>query len=156
MARRFLLALAVLVATAFADANRIESLAGIKALMVKIEPLDSAMQPYLTDAQLRTDVELRIRKAGIPVVSRLEDSSQAYLYVAVSAFRSTTTSEFIYDIEIWVQQQATLDRNGLPALATTWNAGYLGRAPTIGAMRSMLGDQVDQFLNDFLTANPKK
>jgi hypothetical protein len=152
---RVSLILTLFVPTALADAGRTESLAGIKALMVKIEPLDSAMQPYLTDAQVRTDVELRIRKIGIPVVSRVENASQAYLYVAVTALRSTATTSFIFNIELWVQQQATLDRNGTSALATTWNTGYLGRAPTVDDIRRELGDRVDEFLNDYLTANPK-
>jgi hypothetical protein len=85
MAYRLVLMLVMLVPASLADNDRIESLAGIKGLMVRIEPMSSAMQPYLTDAQIRTDVELRIRKAGIPVVPRLENSSQAYLYVAVTA-----------------------------------------------------------------------
>src|ERR1022692_363508 len=152
MAHRLVLMLVMLVPASLADNDRIESLAGIKGLMVKIEPMSSAMQPYLTDAQIRTDVELRIRKAGIPVVPRLENSSQAYLYVAVTAMPEAS---FIFGIEVWVQQEATLDRNGKPGLATTWNTGYLGRAPTVDGIRKRLGDQIDDFLNDYLTANPK-
>jgi hypothetical protein len=142
----------------------VKSLAGISALSVMIgsDTGFRPVQPYLTEAQLRTDVELRIRKAGIAVVASGGGPDHATLYVDVSAIRSTTGPSYcVFDLSVMIQQTATVDRNNHKVDATTWGPkGYLGLDPLIeGAaetIRKQVGDFVDQFLNDYLTANPLK
>jgi hypothetical protein len=105
-----------------------KSLAGIKALVISIgsDTTLEALQPHLTEAQLRTDVELRIRKAGIPVVGS-EDPDHATVYIDIAVLRSITTGLCAFDFSVQVWQSSTLDRNNQKFSATTWGPrGYLG------------------------------
>jgi hypothetical protein len=143
--------------------KQVKSLAGIKALVVMIgsDTGFQPVQPYLTEAQLRTDVELRVRKAGIPVV-RVEDPDHAILYVDVAAQRTATgRSLCVFDLSVRILQTATVDRNNQKAPAATWGPkGYLGLDSQINGaaetIRHQVSDFVDEFLNDYLTANPIK
>jgi hypothetical protein len=142
-----------------AHEKQVSSLVGIKALSIMIasdttlEPL----HPHLTEAQIRTDVELRLRKAGVSVVG-IENPHHATVVIDVNALRSTDgLCVFDFSVEIW--QSATVDRNNQKFSATTWGPkGYLGLDSKIrGAaetIRKELGDYIDEFLNDYLTANP--
>jgi len=64
-----------------------DSLTGIKAISVVIEKLDSdAEAAGLSGEQLQTDVELRLRKAGIPILipKRANEVMIPELYVRVA------------------------------------------------------------------------
>ncbi len=60
------------------------SLKGIKNISVVMENLPRDVEEYrLTRSQLQTDVELRLRQAGLTVV----DESKEYLYVQVTILK---------------------------------------------------------------------
>lgn len=142
-----------------AHEKQVKSLTGIKALSISIgsDSTFEPLQPYLTEAQLRTYVELRIRKVGISVVG-IEEPHAATVYIDLAALRSTTgLCVFDFSVQIW--QSSTVDRNNQKFFATTWGPkGYLGMDSKMEAaaetIRRELGDYIDEFLNDYLTANP--
>ncbi len=79
--------LLVLLPSAFRKAENLDrrTLKGLKKLQVVIESLDpEAQRAGLSQDQLKTDVELRLRRAHLPVVDSLLDAS---LYVNLSAFK---------------------------------------------------------------------
>jgi hypothetical protein len=140
--------------------KEVRSLAGIKALFISIGSDSSfePLEPYLTEAQVRTDVELRIRKAGISVVG-IGDPHDATVYIDIAALRSTT-GLCAFDFSVQLRQSATVDRNNQKFGAITWGPkGYLSMGSTMAAaetIRKKLGDYIDEFLNDYLTVNPLK
>lgn len=97
-----------------------QTLTEISALYVLVESLtDGAKGLGLTEEAIQTDVELKLRLAGIRIMTKEEflKSSSPYLYI---------------------------------------NVGGVMVNPTYQTIRSSVKDKVDNFLNDWLSVNPKK
>ena len=145
-----------------------ETLRGLPGVYVVIEDLGTDIKKDgLTEEQLRTDVEVRLRRAGIRVLT-LDEVKESLikpaLLIRVTALKSDSLSKLLegsiysFSISIELKQVATLGR--MPSkffLVTTWNDGVIGFATVknVRIIRDDLGDYVDKFANDFLTVNPK-
>ena len=140
----------------------IKGLKGLGGVRVQIDKLPSvATQDGLYEDQLKTDVELRLRKVGIRVLSeeeRLKEPGKPYLSVTTLVAKNET-GVYAVSVHAEILQYVLLDRDRLLGVTagSTWSHGVVinvvaNKMPT--AVRSYLGDIVDVFINDFLTANP--
>jgi hypothetical protein len=141
-----------------------ESLKGLPGLFVLVEHLNpDAERDGLTDDVIRTAVEQRLRLAGIRVLANSEElfasnPATAYLYINVQAERGQMAGSNLYvyriDVELnqWLQSQVT----GSEIPGVTWHRGALGtaRANNIRDLHHITLSLTDQFINDFLAANP--
>ncbi|HYX72401.1 MAG TPA: hypothetical protein VE732_06495 [Nitrososphaera sp.] len=149
----FLLIMLFLIAVpCFAQSRN--SLKGIKSMGVLIENLETdAKELGLSPEQLQTDVEVRLRKAGIAIASMNTDPG--YLYIQISVLRTTCGAMFCISVEF--NQNVTIMATRQKAYdVTTWDSGGLGNAvrdPRF--IRDALGDHIERFINDYLTVNPK-
>jgi hypothetical protein len=138
-----------------------KALIGLKGVgidIVKTSP--EAKSLGLTENQIKTDVELRIRKAGIRVLTdeeRQETPGFPFLQVAVTTMVSQDRGLMVFSIAVDLVEWVMLARGG-----ETW--GYIWHTSSTGKggvdhirnLRGSVGDKVDDFINDFLAANPKK
>ena len=131
------------------------TLTGISSVYVFIEDLQpEAEQDGLTTSQLQTDVESRLRQAGITVAPPFE----GYLYVRVNAMRQPSGS-YAVAVNVEFRQLVTLMRDPtLTTFAGTWNADTVA---TVGAsrvrdVRAYVAELVDQFIAAYLEQNPKQ
>jgi hypothetical protein len=130
------------------------SLNGITAIWVVVEDMNpEAERDGLTKAQLQTDVELRLRKAGIRVASSQEEGKGSVLYLYVNTTKHSS-GLYAYNTDHKFGQRVILARNqNLALFAMTWSA--LGKLGLVGAkwlrdVRDDVADCVDQFINDYL------
>ena len=143
-------------------ANR-ATLRGLKGFEVLIEDIaPEAKEDGLTKDLIKTDVELRLRKAGIRVLTKEESPKipqSQYLYINVIAGKHKE-SEF-YSIAIFVdlKQEVYLKRNpSITVLASTWSVATVGGVSASqmkSNVREQLGDLMDKFINAYLAVNPK-
>jgi hypothetical protein len=125
---------------------------------VLVEDLDSQIErDGLSASQIKTDVELRLRRNGIKV----DDNSRNYLDVFVKVLKAQPPGPrgYAYSIDVTVIQPALLERDKSPVpLATTWQAGVLGTLSpeSLRDIRGFVLDYVDKFINDYLAVNPKQ
>lgn len=134
-----------------------QNLKGITAVAVVVEDLpDGAKVLGLTKDTIRTDVELKLRLAGMRVVTQgegivLPGSPSVYVQVTV------TNPALAANIDLELNQDVLLQRNGqLAPFAVTWRTNSVLANPTLQSIRNDIKDCVDQFLNDWLSVNPKK
>jgi hypothetical protein len=153
-----IVSLSLVVSHPLAGATKYEvaTLKGIKALNVLVEDLpDGAKTLGLTREMIQTDVELKVRLAGIRAVPGeerpgLPGSPALYINIIVS-----DNSQAAH-IEVSLEQSVSLERNGQAVVAaTTWSTGILVTNPTAQGLRNYTKDHVDQFVNDWLSVNPK-
>jgi hypothetical protein len=138
-----------------------ESLAGLRTVGVMIEELaPEAEQGGLTSNLLQTDVEVRLRKAGLRVAEGPERlQAPAFVYVNVNTAKWPRPKVYAVSVSVQLMEPVSLVRN--PArrrLAATWDNGAVGLAHAsdfAATVRAKVGDLVDRFLNDYLAANPK-
>jgi len=142
-----------------------DSLQGLKGVFVVLEEIkpdgESAERDGLSRLQIKTDIELRLRKAGIRVLNADEFSREPgkpYLYVNLGLFR-IDDDQYVFTLHVDLLQDVRLNRN--PAIlclgSRTWTSpSSFGRVgiKRLNACRESVIDRVDQFANAFLAANP--
>ena len=133
----------------------IESLRGIKSIYVLVEDLASgADRVNLTKNTIQTDVELKLRLAGLRVESAEEavQKGDPYIYVNVNL----TDDAGAADASVQIAQDATLDRTRQSVVgAITWQRMVVIEKPSADGIRERVKDLTDSFLNDWLSVNPK-
>ncbi len=155
------LLLAASAATAGDDEICRASLKGLKGVYVLIEPLQADVERGgLNKTSIQTDVELKLRQAGITVLTEAEMLAalgHPTLYINVNTHSGPM---YAFSIRVELCQDVRLDRD--PSLqlsdATTWSVGAVG---TVGRnnfrdIRDHIKDSVDEFINAYLSVNPKK
>lgn len=140
------------------------TLAGLTGVEVVVEDMDpDAEREGLAKTTLRTDVELKLRQAGIRILTvteRLAAPGMPYLYLRVATLRDEAVGGlYAINIALEVNQEVRLTRNPTTtAYAPTWGAGAVGlySARKLPTARDVVRDFADQFINAYLAANPKR
>jgi hypothetical protein len=150
------------VSTAAADNEYTRpSLRGLPGVMVAMEHLTPPVdQDGLTVGQLQTAVELRLRQAGIRVLTAedmVSTPGYAYLYIRVTLTSSANSGIYGYIIEVHLMQRVRLARDPTQVTtATTWETGWVGTAEALDVgrdVRQHVIARVDQFITAYLAVN---
>lgn len=162
---RSFLAISILAATLMVAKAQTEyppdqkSLRGLQGVSVQVMKFDSPEGVSLK--QIQTDVELRIRKAGIRVVPFSSVSllrGQPFLWISVLALKNPLGIS-VYSVNVQLWQDVTLKRSPTMSLsAATYTVAprlVVVDAQNIRQLREDLSDCVDSFINDYLAMNPK-
>ena len=151
--------------TGFAQTDeKREALKGLKSLLVLVGELKTEIEQtgLLTKSIVQTDVELQLRKIGIKVLTKDEiqklplSSGMPCLYINANIIKSKT-GYYIYNIVVQLQEYVTPIRTPsiiVPAV-TTWDTSVLGLNSDLRKIRQTISNEIDIFLNDYLTVNPK-
>jgi len=138
-----------------------ETLRGVKAIYVLIEMSPELQDIVISKRMLQTDAELKLRLAGIKVSSEKEclgDVNCARLYLNING-GFIDENIFIFNISTEIGQGVFLIRdNKILAVAETWSVstvGYSGSLKRQTFIKETCKNQVDQFINAYLSVNPK-
>src|SRR5208337_1836463 len=136
--------------------NEQKILVGLRGVYVSVADMDPEEEHLgITKAQIQTDVELRLRKAGIRVLTKTPGEPSLYVQVTIAYGSNSPIAP--YSVLVGLQEWVTLDR-GSRAYGLTWESAYTAGADKRiieKAIREDLGDRIDYFINDYLAANPK-
>ena len=143
---------------AFAEDKEISrlTLRGIKEVNVVIESIEPEVERLgLTQAQVKADVEAKLREANIAVAPDIERGRPAvYLYVQV--IRPERIERLFYSISLSLLQNVILERDSNVKTNTeTWLVRMLGMSSGTEAIRSDIRSVLDQFIEDYRKANQK-
>lgn len=140
-----------------------ESLAGLAGVYVIVEAMGAAVEREgLSRSTLQTDVEVKLRQAGIRVLTETEwvvAPGAPYLYLRVATVRAGELSLYAVAILLHFHQDVLLARTPTRALsAPTWRTAWVGAVGTkeFSWVRENVRDKVDEFINAYLAANPKR
>lgn len=146
--------------------SSMESLKGLKGVEVLIEELNSDLENLgLTMIQMQSEVEAKLRKAGVPVLSKEENEEiqplrKPYLYIRINSSKLSSRKEAIaYNIGIALNQQVTLRGPGEAKkcfFAPTWYTSVVGAAgrKNIQDILDAVQNLTEQFTDAYLKANP--
>lgn len=137
------------------DQERRAILRGLQGCRVIVEDLDPEIErDGLTKEQLQTDTELKLRMAGIKVLSREELGP--FFYLNVQVMKLLSSRDYIYHISVCLKEHVLPVRNGDIIWGATWQgSGFFGITHNLTDIRQCAKDMVDIFINDYLAANPK-
>lgn len=138
------------------------SLRGLKALGIRVEKLDPVLvRNGVSESDIRKDAELKLRLAGISVLTIAETARRPggpYLYIRITSTSNSSVGMTANGIDVAIIQDVALVRDPTIALpATTWQVGSttLGGTRYSNEMRDYIKDHLDTFINAWLSVNPK-
>jgi hypothetical protein len=138
-------------------------LVGRTRMQVFVDLRPDAKQCGLTVPQVQSDVENKLKRAGVVVAPKVPgEYPTMYLWVTVIVLRIpsgctfTVSVEFVQDVFLPDKAAPNLPKAISAIIATTWNDSLLSFIPGIDGpgIRDTVGLVVDRFVNDWLRANP--
>jgi hypothetical protein len=140
-----------------------EVLRGLKALKVVTETIPTEIERLgLTRKDIQSDVETKLRKAGIKILPAYKPPSMTTFYVNVhTLIPSQARTIVVYSINIMLFENAYLKRDAgtvgdlKEVRAANWmkaTVGLLG-VGNISQIRKKVEEQVNKFISDYLAMN---
>jgi len=140
-----------------------DNLMGLRGIFVTVEEVRPDLEKDgVTQAQLQTRVELKLRQAGIRVLTQDEwfkalAFPRLYLRITSVHDRSDPFYAAFVSLQFMEVVKLTHDRLMPSANAIIWEQG---RVLIVGTARlrtiyDTVDDLMDEFINDYLAANPK-
>lgn len=148
------------------DTRDTDGLRGLAGVAVAVSNLTQEVErDGLLKAQLQTDVELGLRKAGIRVLTKdqwLIATGYPTLDVIVALYKSPSPNFDVYakSVNVVLRQNVVLSRKPSTIVrGATWESGIVVGVSNSEDLRKhtrqIVADLVDRFINAFLAANPK-
>jgi hypothetical protein len=142
----------------YVDKQR-DVLKGLTGVFVVVEAMRPEVEKIgLTSQVIQTDVELELRRFGIRVLSndeRMAMLGSPYLYVNVNAGMSRG-DKLWGSLNIRLNEQVILVRQSIVCRTFTWQSQMIFTGDTEQEVRNLVKERVDEFINDYLAANPKE
>lgn len=132
-------------------------LRGIGPVKVLVEPINPEIEKLgLTTQALQTDVELQLRKYGVAIVK--DEWGSGYLYINVNTI--TNKLGFVaLSLAVQYKEPVLPIRNPRVWIpAPVWGVSTVGSVGIgkVKQIRESVKDHVNEFINDYLAANPKE
>jgi hypothetical protein len=138
----------------------LRGLQGVGVLVEKLLP--EAENQGLNRNQLQKEVESRLQKAGIKVLTREEAFNapgEPFLYINININMAKTESDiYPYGIDMLLIQKVSLVRDPkVASYAITWSTGGVGSIakPILSQLKESVEAMVDVFIKAYLAENPK-
>jgi len=138
----------------------LRGLSGVGVLVEKLPP-ELERQGLIGD-RLQMEVELKLRMAGIKVLTKeesLKTPGEPHLYVNINVNIAKTESDiYPYSIDVLLIQNVSLLRDPKQTTyAVTWSTGGVGSIEKsfVGQLRDSVEEMVDLFVKAYVSENPK-
>jgi len=143
-----------------------DTLAGVKAVYVQIQPIASNLgNDRGLMRRLKRNTENQLRKAGIELLSekaysrlsRTEQYPLARLFIALSIYNTGRMDEKMYSIAVQARQLAFLARKPvIKLMSPTWEKRKIGIEDNPEVVVGLVANMIERFIGDFKMANPRQ
>ena len=135
------------------------TLKGLTGVSVTVEPFsEQAKRAGFDERSFQTDAELKLRVAGIHVLSEtemLKTPGMPSIYLVVILLHERRGERAAFSGRIELKQFVRLQRDrSIGTDAATWSNAWVG-VGDLPYIRERVNDMVDQFINAWLSVNPK-
>ncbi len=131
------------------------SLRGLKTVQVIVEHTATDATGELPTSTLQTEVELKLRLAGLEVKA----GRDSHLHIRVQPLQLQTTDHRVYSVKVELNQAASLTRDSTIFLPMrSWHTeliGFVEAKKLNEAIQHAVSDLMDQFVNAYLSVNPR-
>jgi hypothetical protein len=139
------------------------TLRGLEGVGVLVEQLSPEVEREgLVKSRLQTEAELKLRMAGIKVLTKeecLKTPGEPYLYVNINVnIAKTESGIYPYSIDVLLIQKVSLLRDPKQTTyAVTWSTGGVGSIgkPILSQLQNSVEEILDVFVKAYLSENPK-
>jgi hypothetical protein len=153
-----LLGAVISTAFAFLSPEEIDILKGVDGIRVEVKRLKPEIErDGLFRSTLQTDLELKLKMAGIRVVSEDDAANKPSgpcLYLNLDALKCSLG--YVYRIQLVLREMVTLTRKPVKAFATTYRTTeYFAISTNLSELREDAREVVDDFIKAWMEANAK-
>jgi hypothetical protein len=138
-------------------------LRGLTRLYVFVPPLRDDFEKQGLRVSIQTDAELRLRQAGVAVVNATRATNDVpYLEIQVTSTerRSDVGGLIAYQVQAFLHEPVRVQRahGSISMIAITWESNVFTGSlfSDIAALRAHVRDRIDEFINGYLAANPRR
>jgi hypothetical protein len=138
--------------------NLVAPLFELPAVSVIVVARDDDSRSWLDTAQIQSDVELKLRGAGMKVTSTAQPHFALLVIEAGWFSYGEGDEQGLYSVSISVHEEAILERDpSIKLLAQTWirQQNQDGPSGELATLRAMLSDLADTLIDDYFSANPQ-
>ena len=132
-----------------------KTLKGIKKIYVEVLIPNEVYS--IKERTIKTDIEHKLKRESIRVIG-LKENYDALLFTEIIIMESGHLY-YVANVHMEIYQYAIIKRidSHIEHLVVTWSAGFTSivRKSQITDIRTSINDMVDQFINDYLSVNPK-
>ena len=132
-----------------------KTLKGIKKIYVEVLIPNEVYS--IKERTIKTDIEHKLKRERIRVLG-LKENYDALLFTEIIIMESGHLY-YVANVHMEIYQYAIIKRidSHIEHLVVTWSAGFTSivRKSKIADIRTSINDTVDQFINDYLSVNPK-
>ena len=143
------------------------TLRGLHGVYLAVDSLSPEIESLgLTTDMLKRDTELKLRMAGIKLLTKrewMQTKGGPVCYVEASIVNDVVLGQtlgfdlYAYDIRVEFNQDVVLVRDiTTKTLSPTWSRSYLGMTNSLPRIREKVKDMIDSFVAAFLEANPRE
>ncbi len=140
------------------------SLKGLKGVYVLTEDVNPDLIKYgLHRGSIQTEVETKLRRAGIKVLSKeecLEDPGMPYLCIRTNSKKYASSGYYVFSVRVELVQKVILNRDkNISCSAVTWYSSlFTGMiiAENAHQIKDTVKEGADKFIDDYLSVNPKE
>ena len=138
---------------------QLEMLHGLREAAAVVEDLNPGIDSDGSKkATFQTDLELKLRTIGIRILSNEEMHSTPgapYFYLQIDAFEPKP-NYYVYSIRLTLIELVSVSRIEANVWAGTYDLPIvIGTARNWQEIRNSSKDQINRFVNDYLSANPE-
>ncbi len=144
--------------------STLEGLNGVAPSVKLIIPEEYRRTIKLTDGQLQEQVTSALQSAGIRILEPADSASSVELLFVTVSLSKVLAERPIYffkaETELWQQVELVRDRR-IRTITRTWPLRPESRLIVAGSMKveqaikDIISGQMSNFVNDYLSANPK-
>lgn len=134
--------------------QQFKMLVGLRGCWIVVE--DVSRDSPLSREEIQTIIEFQFRKAGIPLLGQYE--GEGFFYLSVHLLKVKEPEFYCYALRAEWRERCVSVRTLLRRSAPVWvqhKAGYAGRLVAKRGTKQAIKELTDEFLNDYLKANPK-
>ena len=143
--------------------DSIDSLKGLRPIAVVVEDIPE-LRNVLSSSTLKMAADEKLRQNDVTVESDAGGlkALTPYVSVNVNVFRTSDGRYFIYNVRVSLRRMGSFynpDSNSSNLIrAETWSRGSVGitGVSDSGPIRDTVTDLLDEFVDDYLAANPKR
>jgi len=134
------------------DEKGIQLLKGEKQFCLLFQPSTPASKELLK--HISSDVSLKLRLIGIEL--KAWEWWRPFLLIELSIVSETNSNIYSGDVSISFNMESFFTKNNIPGYSEVWSGSLIFANVTENDIRQYIKDIMDDFLNVYLRANPRK
>ncbi len=147
--------------------TRADTLRGLEGIEVLVEEFKPEAEDFITVIQVQTDVESKLRQAGIRILTKEENEKiqpqrKPYLYIKLTTYKPPTRRDVLpFNVEMSLKQKVRLECHSESSDKSFYSATWAKTSVSVvsfrnpSEIRDVVNELTDNFIRAYLKASGK-